>query len=172
MCLLFFLSNFYFFIKWQAFKNYEKCFLFHLKRSFRYRDIHIFATLSSYLDNWWRHELKALSSIILESNGQQVEKEGMTEIQKLEYLENEKSSLVEIKRIFNSVWRAIIPWKNKNLMKIANKSFKIFWCNFSVKLPWLQRKGNKLNTRLFDSIYKIVKPSHLEKLQSYQMETN
>ena len=120
-----FLSNFYFFNKWQAFKNYEKCFLFHLKRSFRYRDIHIFATLSSYLDNWWRHELKALSSIILESNGQQVEKEGMTEIQKLEYLENEKSSLVEIKRIFNSVWRAIIPWKNKNLMKIANKSFKV-----------------------------------------------
>ena len=25
-----------------------------------------------------------------------------------------------------------------------------FWCKFSVKLPWLQRRGNKLNTTLFD----------------------
>ena len=33
-------------------------------------------------------------------------------------------------------------------------------------------KGNKHNTTLFDAIYKIVKPSHLEKLQSYQMEIN
>ena len=24
-----------------------------------------------------------------------------------------------------------------------------FWCNFSVKLPWLQRIGNKLNTTIF-----------------------
>ena len=72
----------------------------------------------------------------------------------------------EIKSIFHSFWMAIIWWKNKNLMKIADTSFKvaIFWCNFSVKLPWLQRKGNKLNTTLFDIIDKIVKPSHLENL--------
>ena len=25
-----------------------------------------------------------------------------------------------------------------------------FSCNFSVKLPWLQRRGNKLNTTVFD----------------------
>ena len=31
----YFLANFYFFIKWQAFRNYEKWFLFHLKSSFR-----------------------------------------------------------------------------------------------------------------------------------------
>ena len=36
------------------------------------------------------------------SNGQQVEKEGRTEIQKNEYLKNEKSSLDEIKSIFHS----------------------------------------------------------------------
>ena len=41
-CVLYFLSNFYFFIKWQAFKNYEKCFLFDLKSSFGSRDIQIF----------------------------------------------------------------------------------------------------------------------------------
>ena len=56
--------------------------------------------LNSYLDNWWRHELWDLSSIILQSNGRQVEKEGRTEIQKLEYLENEKSFLDEIKTFF------------------------------------------------------------------------
>ena len=37
-----FLSNFSFFTKWQPFKNYEKCFLFHLKSSFRSWDIQIF----------------------------------------------------------------------------------------------------------------------------------
>ena len=43
---------------------------------------------------------------------------------KNEYLENEKSFLDEIKSIFHSFWRAIIWWKNKNLMKIADTSFK------------------------------------------------
>ena len=33
--------------------------------------------------------------------------------------------LDEIKGIFYSFWRAIIWWKNKNLMKIANTSFKV-----------------------------------------------
>ena len=36
------------------------------------------------------------------------EKEGKMEIQKLEYLENEKSFLDEIKNVFHSFWRAII----------------------------------------------------------------
>ena len=35
-------------------------------------------------------------------------KEGKTEIQKFEYLENEKSFLDEVKNIFHSFWRAII----------------------------------------------------------------
>ena len=40
--------------------------------------------------------------MILQSNDQQVEKEGRTEIQQFEYLENEKSFLDGIKSIFNS----------------------------------------------------------------------
>ena len=36
------------------------------------------------------------------------EKEGKTEIQKFEYLENKKSFLDEIKSIFLGFWRAII----------------------------------------------------------------
>ena len=40
-------------------------------------------------------------------------KDRKTEIQKLEYLENEKSSLDEIKNIFHSFWRAIIWLKIK-----------------------------------------------------------
>ena len=54
-----------------------------------------------------------------------VEKEGRTEIQKIEYLENKKSILDEIKSIFHSFWRAIIWWKIKNLMKTADTRFNI-----------------------------------------------
>ena len=68
-CVPYFLSNFYFFTKWQLFKNYEKCFLFHLKSSFRSRDIQFFVIFSlpfhTFLiqkDKWkcnnlWCHEL-------------------------------------------------------------------------------------------------------------------
>ena len=41
-CVRYFLSNFYFFTNSYLFKNYEKCFLFHLKGSFRSQDIQIF----------------------------------------------------------------------------------------------------------------------------------
>ena len=47
-------------------------------------------------------------------------------LKKIEYLENEKSFLDEIKSIFHSFWRAIIWWKNKDLMKTADTSFKIY----------------------------------------------
>ena len=40
--------------------------------------------------------------MILQSNGRQEEKEGRTEIQKFEYLENENSFLDEIRSIFYS----------------------------------------------------------------------
>ena len=43
---------------------------------------------------------------------------------KNEYLENEKRFLDEIKNIFHRFWKAIIWWKNKNLLKIADTSFK------------------------------------------------
>ena len=45
MCPLF-SSNFYFFTKWKTFKNYEKCFLFHLKSSFCAWDIQFSVFLS------------------------------------------------------------------------------------------------------------------------------
>ena len=45
-CVRYFLPNFDFCIKWKAFKNYEKCFLFHLKSYFHSRDIQIFVIFS------------------------------------------------------------------------------------------------------------------------------
>ena len=39
------------------------------------------------------------------------EKDGKTEIQKTEYLENKKSFLDEIKSIFHKFWKAIICWE-------------------------------------------------------------
>ena len=57
MCPLF-SSNLFFFTKWEPFKNYEKCLLFHLKSSFRSRDIQFFVflsfTLSSPVDHFFR----------------------------------------------------------------------------------------------------------------------
>ena len=50
-------------------------------------------------------------------------------MQKYEYLENEKSFLDEIKSIFHSFWRVIIWRKNKNLIKIADTSFKMKYTN-------------------------------------------
>ena len=38
-------------------------------------------------------------------------------LQKIEYLKKEKSILDKIKITFHSFWRAIIWWKNKNLIK-------------------------------------------------------
>ena len=49
-------------------------------------------------------------------NLESVERKGK-EIQKIEYLENEKNFLDEIKNIFHSFWRAIIWWKNKKIDK-------------------------------------------------------
>ena len=60
------------------------------------QDIKQNVLFSSYLDNWWHHELWDLSSIILQSNGWQVEKEDRREIQKTEYRERRKSSLDEM----------------------------------------------------------------------------
>ena len=48
LCPLFFIK-FLFSIKWKPLKNYEKCFLFHLKSSFRSRDIQFFVFPSSPL---------------------------------------------------------------------------------------------------------------------------
>ena len=44
-------------------------------------------------------------------------------LQKFEYLENGKSFLDEIKNILHSFWRAIIWWKNENLIKNSGHKF-------------------------------------------------
>ena len=75
------------------------------------QDIKQNVLLSSYLDSWWRHKLWDLPSINLKSNGWQGEKEGEVEIQKFEYLENERSFLEKI--IFHKFWRDIIWWEKK-----------------------------------------------------------
>ena len=66
-------ANFYSFTKWWPFKNYEKCFLFHLKTSFRSRDIQIFVIFSlpfqtfqiqkgkGKWNNLWCHELACIN---------------------------------------------------------------------------------------------------------------
>ena len=45
------------------------------------------------------------------------------EIQKSEYLENEKSFLDEIKSLFHSFLRAIILWEIKFWQKVADTTF-------------------------------------------------
>ena len=72
-CVCYFLSHFYFFTKRQPFKDYEKCFLFHLKSSFSSQDIKIFVVffLPSHIfqiqkDKWrwnnsWCHELVSIN---------------------------------------------------------------------------------------------------------------
>ena len=51
---------------------------------------------------------------------------GRKKLQKFEYLENEKSFLDEIKNIFHIFWRAVIWWKNKNLIEKVDTSFNNF----------------------------------------------
>ena len=65
MCPLFFIKILFFTIIWWNYekwkKNYEKCFLFHLKSSFRSRDIQIFVFSSSPLFFPVSHCLRAWS---------------------------------------------------------------------------------------------------------------
>ena len=71
-CVRYFFSFFYFFINWYPFKNWKQCFLFHLKSSFRCRDILIFVNFSLLFhtfhiqnDKWkwnnlWCHEFTCI----------------------------------------------------------------------------------------------------------------
>ena len=64
-----------------------------------------------YLPKWKTGLGLDLSSNNLERNCWQGEKEGKTEIQKLEYLKNEKSFLDEIKNIFIKKTFLSFDWK-------------------------------------------------------------
>ena len=69
--------------------------------------------------------LRSSSKVMVE---RQKKREGH-KYKKAKYLENKKSFLEEIKSIFHSFWKATIWWKNKNLMKIVDKSFKLVYWN-------------------------------------------
>ena len=60
----------------------------------------------------WHHKLFHFHSLFWICKVKKEEK-----LEKLEYLENQKSFLHEIKNIFHSFWSAIIWLKNKNLIK-------------------------------------------------------
>ena len=64
MCPLFFI-NFLFLTKWYPFKDYEKCFLFHLKSSFHSWDFLIFVFQSSPLFLLVSHCFRVWSNINL-----------------------------------------------------------------------------------------------------------
>ena len=75
------------------------------------------------IDNIMNFKIYLRSSSKAMANRQK--KMGRTEIQKIEYLEKKESFVDEIKSSFHSFWRAIIWWKNKNLMKIVDTRFKL-----------------------------------------------
>ena len=53
-----------------------------------------------------------------------VKKGGKQKYKKIEYLENKKSFLDEIKNTFHSFWRASIWWKINIWLKIAHTGIK------------------------------------------------
>ena len=87
---------------------------------------------SSCLGNWWRQKVWDLVSMNLSSNVQQGKNK--MEIQKHEYLNNEKRFLDEIKRIFHYFLRTIILWKIKT---IADTSFRYIYFLFKQVYPIL-----------------------------------
>ena len=80
--------------------------------------------------NSWHHKLFHLHS---RKCGREEKK-----LQKLKYLDNEKSFFNEIKNIFYSFWRAVIWWKNKNLIKVILNSIFQTKDHFCIKLPILK----------------------------------
>ena len=70
-CVRYFFIKFLFFIKWKPFKNYGKCFLFHLNSSFCSRDIQVlvfsssplFLPVSHCLRGWSKKNLKVCDVI-------------------------------------------------------------------------------------------------------------
>ena len=73
------------------------------------------------------------------------------EIQKFEYLENEKNFLDEIKNIFHSFWRSIIWWKIKICQKIADTSSNYCHKDFYLERGSFQAKTAAHINTLTDS---------------------
>ena len=86
--------------------------IMHCKAVFElFKKLHLQIYASQFMTSWIIPVLFVLLSLEI------VERKG--KIQKCEYLEKEKSFLDEIKILFHSFRRAIIWWKNKNLIKIS-----------------------------------------------------
>ena len=104
---------------WFSHKNYSFVMLYQLTKFqghifFPSRDIKQNLLLSSGLDKWWRHK----PGIILSANNWQVKFEEKSEILNIEYLENEKSLLDEVRSIFRNYLKAHSQvWNNFEQLK-------------------------------------------------------
>ena len=89
---------------------------FQCFKLFPSKDIKQNVSLHSYLDNWCGHTLQIYLWSSSKAMANMEKKEGMMEIQKLEYLETEKSFLDEIKSIFHNYlskgYHLMTKWKN------------------------------------------------------------
>ena len=90
-------------------------------------------------------------------------KRGKDRNKKIEYLENQKSFLDEIKSIFHSFWRPISWWKNKNLMKIADTNFNLQGKTKNISLTNVSSMSNKMKSKLVN--FSISSCSHPQPLQ-------
>ena len=93
-----------------------------------------------------------------------VEKKGK-KLQKFEYLENEKSFLVEIKN-FHSFWRPIIWWKDKNLIKNSGHKLEVMFSILTFVFPILPSLPDILQA-WFHWRRKLVSLGHVDKYQTH-----
>ena len=87
------------------------------------------------------HDIINYSTSIFPFESGKYGKEGK-KLQKFEYLENKKSFWDEVKNIFHSFCRAIIWWKNKNLIKKwQTQALSMSWVHSRI---FLERPQNVL----------------------------
>ena len=67
------------------------------------------------------------------------DKKGKTEIQKFEYLEDEKSFSDEIKSIFHSFWRAIPWWKKSHICEESWAHLRISVSHLLMNLKFIRK---------------------------------
>ena len=92
---------------WFFHKNVPYLILYQCHIFFPSSDIKQSVLLSPYLDNCWRDKFKIYLESCSKGMADREKIEGKLEIQKFEYLENEKRFLDEIKSIFQSYLRAV-----------------------------------------------------------------
>ena len=112
-------NKFLFFAKWWPFRNYERCFLFYLKNSFRFQDIQIFLLQSSPLFLPVSHCFRAWSKINLKVYDINcLNENSITNL--VSYLQKEKRYDIEtlsIDRVLNKE-----QFYGQNMQKMCTKS--------------------------------------------------